>query len=99
MVVAAVERDAVALQHPEDAGPTGIADGFPDVVDGGSSVVHADDGFVTVLAEALLRPGLLDVFAAPQALLGTAGSRSLRGEAGDGIQHVGAPSSREEFTL
>jgi len=97
--MAAVEGDAVAVQHPEDAGPAGVAAGFPDVVDGGSGVVHADDGLVSVLAEALLRPGLREVLPAPKTLLRPSDRRGFGGEAGDGIQHVGDPSRREEFTL
>ena len=75
----AVELYAVPVQHAEDAGPGGIAAGLPDVVDGVTGVVHADDGPVPVLAQAPLGVRL-DLPAAFQALLRPPYGRSLRGE-------------------
>ena len=72
----AVELYAVPVQHPEDAGPGGIAAGLPDVVDGVARVVHADDGLVPVLAEPPLGVRL-DLAAALQALLRPTYGRSL----------------------
>ena len=97
MVRAAVERDAVSVQHTEDAGPAGVTAGFPDVVDGVAGVVHADDGLVPILAQAPLGVGP-DLAAALQPLLGPPHGRSLGGEAGDGLDDVVRAGVGEELS-
>ena len=97
VVRTAVERDAVSVQHTEDACPAGVTAGFPDVVDGVAGVVHADDGLVPILAQAPLGVGP-DLAAALQPLLGPPHGRSLGGEAGDGLDDVVRAGVGEELS-
>ena len=76
VVGSAVECDTVSVQHAEYAGPAGVPAGLPDVIDGVTRVVHADDGLVPVLAQAPLSIGA-DLAAALQPLLGPAHGRGL----------------------
>ena len=94
---ATIELYAVTVEHAKHAGPAGVSACFPDVVDGVASVVHADDGLVTVLAETPFNVRS-DLAAAFQALLGSPHESGLGGKARDGVYHIVNPGFGKEFT-